>query len=168
MPAPVRRTPGSPSLPVGAVAVRGNSGTATTTQRDSVAVTGHQFALTVEQLSRPPYQQGGRPCTLGISRLAGAPKAALVDVQADEYGGGRAEMHSALFARTMQALGVDAGYAVHLDRVPTVTLASVERHSHQHPRQLGVLLPAWMPPRRRVHPPMHNGHPPHVIELVRG
>jgi len=33
---------------------------------------------------------------------------------------------------------------------------------------LGVLLPAWMPPRRRVHPPMHNGHPPHVIELVRG
>jgi len=27
---------------------------------------------------------------------------------------------------------------------------------------LGVLLPAWMPPRRRVHPPMHNGHPPHL------
>jgi len=55
MPAPVHRTPGSPSLPVGAVAVRGNSGTATTTQRDSVAVTWHQFALTVEQLRRPRH-----------------------------------------------------------------------------------------------------------------
>ncbi|GAA3169277.1 hypothetical protein GCM10020255_056820 [Rhodococcus baikonurensis] len=35
--------------------------------------------------------------TLGISRLSGAVKAALVEVQSDEYGGGRAErMHSRL------------------------------------------------------------------------
>ncbi len=80
---------------------------------------------------------------MGIPRLAGAPKAALVEVQADEYGGGRAErMHSALFARTMQALGVDASYAVHLDRVPTVTLASVNALSMfaVHRRLLGALV----------------------------
>jgi len=80
---------------------------------------------------------------LSIPRLAGAPKTALVEVQADEYGGGRAErMHSALFARTMQALGVDAGYAVHLDRVPTVTLASVNALSMfaVHHRLLGALV----------------------------
>jgi len=80
---------------------------------------------------------------LSIPRLAGAPKTALVEVQADEYGGGRAErMHSALFTRTMQALGVDAGYAVHLDRVPTVTLASVNALSMfaVHHRLLGALV----------------------------
>ncbi len=67
MPALVGRTPGSPSLPVGAVAVRGNSGTATTTQRDSVAVTGHRFALTVEQLSRPRHSVTE---TVSVGRVA--------------------------------------------------------------------------------------------------
>ena len=55
-PAPVGRTRTS-SLLVGAVAVRGNARAAATTQRDSVAVTGHRSALTVEQLSWPPHQR---------------------------------------------------------------------------------------------------------------
>ncbi len=83
------------------------------------------------------------PHTMGIPRLAGAPKAALVEVQADEYGGGRPErMHSALFARTMRALGVDASYAAHLDVVPAVTLASVNALSlfAVHRRLLGALV----------------------------
>ena len=83
------------------------------------------------------------PHTMGIPRLAGAPKAALVEVQADEYGGGRAErMHSALFARTMRALGVDASYAAHLDVVPAVMLAAVNALSlfAVHRRLLGALV----------------------------
>jgi hypothetical protein len=47
------------------------------------------------------------PHCWAIPRLAGAPKAALVEVEADEYGGGRAErMHATLFADTMRALWV--------------------------------------------------------------
>ena len=84
------------------------------------------------------------PHTMGIPRLAGGPKAALVEVQADEYGGGgRAErMHSSLFAMTMRALGVDGSYAAHLDRVPAVTLASVNALSFfaVHRRLLGALV----------------------------
>lgn len=62
--------------------------------------------------------------TWAVPRLAGAAKAALVEIQADEYGGGRPErMHSALFATTMRASGVDDGYGAHLDALPAVTLA---------------------------------------------
>lgn len=64
--------------------------------------------------------------TLGIPRLVGRPKAALVEVQADEYGGGRVErMHSQLFASTMREVGLSDGYAHYLDDVPAVTLASL-------------------------------------------
>ncbi|MGZ4523623.1 MAG: iron-containing redox enzyme family protein [Mycobacteriaceae bacterium] len=84
------------------------------------------------------------PHTMGIPRLAGGPKAALVEVQADEYGGGgRPErMHSALFARTMRALGMDDSYAAHLDAVPAITLASVNALSlfAVHRRLLGALV----------------------------
>ncbi|MBB6349058.1 iron-containing redox enzyme family protein [Nonomuraea muscovyensis] len=64
------------------------------------------------------------PHTWAIPRLRGGPKAALVEIQADEYGGGRAErMHAELFATTMARLGLDASYGAYLDRVPGVTLA---------------------------------------------
>lgn len=66
------------------------------------------------------------PHTWAIPRLAGSAKAALVEIQADEYGGGRPErMHAALFARTMRALGLDDTYGAFIDRVPGVTLATV-------------------------------------------
>ncbi len=83
------------------------------------------------------------PHTLGIARLAGAPKGALVEVQTDEYGGGRPDrMHSALFARTMTALGVEASYAAHVDRVPAITLASLNALSYLalHRARLGELV----------------------------
>ncbi|MEV7971809.1 iron-containing redox enzyme family protein [Cellulomonas sp. NPDC089187] len=70
------------------------------------------------------------PHTWAIPRLLGAPKAALVEIQADEYGGGRPErMHAALFARTMRGLGLDDTYGHYVDRVPAVTLASVNMMS---------------------------------------
>jgi hypothetical protein len=66
------------------------------------------------------------PHSWAIPRLEGAPKAALVQIQADEYGGGDSGwMHSALFARSMEGLGLNSGYGVYLDRIPGVTLATV-------------------------------------------
>ena len=64
------------------------------------------------------------PHTWAIPRLTGRAKAALVEIQADEYGGGRAEwMHAALFATTMRGLGLDDTYGRYLDDVPAITLA---------------------------------------------
>ncbi|HEV7184861.1 MAG TPA: iron-containing redox enzyme family protein, partial [Leifsonia sp.] len=49
----------------------------------------------------------------------------LVEVQSDEYGGGRpARMHSAIFAKTMRGVGLDDSYGAYVDRAPAVTLAS--------------------------------------------
>jgi len=66
------------------------------------------------------------PHSWAIPRLSGPAKTALLEVQGDEYGGGRAErMHSALFAKTMRALGLDDRENAYLDRIPGVTLATV-------------------------------------------
>ncbi|MDQ0676910.1 hypothetical protein QFZ30_000292 [Arthrobacter pascens] len=70
------------------------------------------------------------PHTWAIPRLTGRAKAALVEIQADEYGGGRADrMHSALFGRTMRALGLDDRYGAYVDTVPAIALASVNMMS---------------------------------------
>lgn len=76
---------------------------------------------------RSAYQlKEADPHTWAIPRIAGPAKAAMVEIQADEYGGGRAErMHARLFADTLEGLGLDAGYGAYLDRVPGVTLATV-------------------------------------------
>ena len=83
------------------------------------------------------------PHCWAIPRLAGAPKAALVEVEADEYGGGRAErMHATLFADTMRAVGLDAGYGALVDRVPAVVLAVSNAMSlfGLHRRLLGAIV----------------------------
>jgi hypothetical protein len=66
------------------------------------------------------------PHSFAIPRLSGRAKVALVEVQFDEYGGGRAErQHARLFASTMEALGLDSRYGAYLDSIPGYTLASV-------------------------------------------
>ena len=66
------------------------------------------------------------PHTWAIPRLSGRSKAALVEIQADEYGGGRQDrMHSTLFARTMRGLGLEDRYGAYVDAVPAISLASV-------------------------------------------
>jgi hypothetical protein len=66
------------------------------------------------------------PHSFAIPRLSGDAKAALVEIQADEYGGGSAQrMHATLFAGTMRELGLDDTYGHYLDRIPGVTLATV-------------------------------------------
>ncbi len=76
---------------------------------------------------RSAYQlKEADPHSWALPRLFGPPKAALVEVQADEYGGGRAErIHAQLFADTLTALGLDATYGAYVDRLPGVTLATV-------------------------------------------
>ncbi|MDP9428251.1 MAG: iron-containing redox enzyme family protein [Actinomycetota bacterium] len=70
------------------------------------------------------------PHTWAIPRLSGRAKAALVEVQVDEYGGGRPErMHSVLFARAMRAMDLDDAPNAYLDLVPAVTLAAVNAMS---------------------------------------
>ncbi|GAA4263826.1 iron-containing redox enzyme family protein [Dactylosporangium darangshiense] len=65
------------------------------------------------------------PHTWAIPRLAGRAKAALVEIQADEYGGGRPErMHAELFRTTMRQLGLDTAYGAYLEAVPAITLAT--------------------------------------------
>jgi hypothetical protein len=95
-------------------------------------------------IHRSAYQlKEADPHSWAIPRLAGPPKAALIEIQADEYGGGQAErMHSALFATTMDALGLDSAYGAYLDRIPGVTLATVNLMSlfGLHRRHRGALV----------------------------
>lgn len=61
-----------------------------------------------------------------IPRLHGAAQAALVAVEFDEYGAGRAEAtHSRLFAEMMADFGLDPGYGYYLDAVTGHSLAAV-------------------------------------------
>jgi hypothetical protein len=78
-------------------------------------------------IHRSAYQlKEADPHTWAIPRLDGAAKAALVEVQADEYGGGEpTRMHSRLFADAMSELGLDSSYGAYLDAVPASTLATV-------------------------------------------
>ena len=64
------------------------------------------------------------PHSWAIPRLTGRAKAALVEIQSDEYGGGDpARMHSAIFAQAMRGAGLDDTYGAYIDAVPAVTLA---------------------------------------------
>jgi Iron-containing redox enzyme len=76
---------------------------------------------------RSAYQlKEADPHSWAIARLSGAPKAALIEVQVDEYGGGRAErIHATLFAKAMAAVGLDPRYGSYVERLPGITLATV-------------------------------------------
>ncbi|GLX35977.1 hypothetical protein Sros01_20500 [Streptomyces roseochromogenus] len=61
-----------------------------------------------------------------IPRLTGRAKAAMVAVEYDEFGGGRADrIHARLFADLMAGLGLDPTYGRYLDRAPAALLATV-------------------------------------------
>lgn len=76
---------------------------------------------------RSTYQlKEADPHSWALPRLSGSPKAALVEIQADEYGGGRTErIHAEMFSVTLEALGLDPHYGTYLEHVPGVTLATV-------------------------------------------
>lgn len=93
---------------------------------------------------RSAYQlKEADPHSWAIPRLGPRPKAALLEVQFDEYGGGNAErMHSTLFARTMEGMGLDPAYGRYLDRWPGITLATVNLVTGfgLHRRRRGALV----------------------------
>ena len=93
---------------------------------------------------RSAYQlKEADPHSWAIPRLTPGPKAALLEVQFDEYGGGSADrMHSALFAQTMEGLGLDPVYGRYLDRWPAATLATVNLVTFfgLHRRRRGALV----------------------------
>jgi hypothetical protein len=76
---------------------------------------------------RSAYQlKEADPHSWALPRLSGGPKAALAEIQADEYGGGDPRrIHAQLFADAMDALGLDSRYGAYIDRIPAVTLATV-------------------------------------------
>lgn len=78
-------------------------------------------------IHRSAYQlKEADPHSWVIPRLEGPPKTALLEVQFDEYGSGRADRaHAHLFAQAMKALGLDSAYGTYLDRIPGITLATV-------------------------------------------
>jgi hypothetical protein len=82
----------------------------------------HEFVV-----HRSAYQlKEADPHAWAIPRLSGPPKAALVEIEADEFGGGKPDrIHAQLFADAMDALGLDARYGAYLELVPATTLATV-------------------------------------------
>ncbi len=105
---------------------------------------GSRFHAAEIAIHRSGYQlKEADPHTWGIPRLAGRAKAAMVQIQSDEYGGGVSEeMHSSLFADAMSALGLDSTYGAYLDRLPAVTLATTNLISMfgLHRRLRGALI----------------------------
>src|SRR3954462_4956682 len=93
---------------------------------------------------RSAYQlKEADPHSWALPRLGGAPKAALVEIQTDEYGGGRPErIHATLFAKAMRALGLDDAYGAYLDILPAVTLRTVNLMSlfGLHRRLRGAII----------------------------
>lgn len=78
-------------------------------------------------IHRSAYQlKEADPHSWALARLGGRAKAALIEIQMDEYGSGRADaMHSVLFAQMMAGLGLEQRYGGYIDRLPGVTLATV-------------------------------------------
>lgn len=65
------------------------------------------------------------PASWVIPRIDGKPKTALVELQYDEYGGGRPErLHSTMFGDSLEGCGLDRTYGAYIDQVPGYTLAS--------------------------------------------
>lgn len=95
-------------------------------------------------IHRSAYQlKEADPHSWALPRLWGRPKAAMVEIQADEYGGGRADrIHAELFARTLRAVGLDDAYGAYVDRLPAGTLATVNLMSlfGLHRRLRGALV----------------------------
>ncbi len=114
------------------------------------SLSGHMLeAGTLDQvrefaIHRSAYQlKEADPHSWALPRLAGRAKAALVEIQADEYGRGvEHEMHAHLFADTMRALGLDDRYGAYLGELPGVTLATTNLISlfGLHRRWRGALV----------------------------
>jgi hypothetical protein len=120
-------TPRAPIGPAGVPAaltalIRADDGPALATYLQRAA-SAEQFGEFVAHRSIYHLKEAD-PHSWAIPRIGGRAKAALIEIQADEYGGGRFErMHSELFRTMMRGLGLDDTYGAYIDRTPAVTLA---------------------------------------------
>jgi hypothetical protein len=93
---------------------------------------------------RSAYQlKEADPHSWVIPRLEGAAKTIVMEIQYDEYGSGDpAWMHAELFRKAMIAAGLDGSYGAYVDRLPGVTLATVNMISlfGLHRRWRGALV----------------------------
>ena len=109
-----------------------------------VADHGTRWHLRELSVHRSAYQlKEADPHTWAIPRLAGEAKAAMVAIQAAEYGDGvAARSHAALFSGTMQELGLDPAPNAYLDTLPAETLRSTNAVSlfGLHRRLRGALV----------------------------
>jgi hypothetical protein len=65
------------------------------------------------------------PQSFLLPRLDGPAKVALAEIQYDEYGAGRPEqLHQALYAAALDAVGLDATYGAYVSEVSALSLAS--------------------------------------------
>ncbi|WP_410809413.1 iron-containing redox enzyme family protein [Micromonospora sp. 067-2] len=145
--AALRRLVGAPAVPPGGVAAglaelvaadEGPSLAATLQRRADLA----QFREFVAHRSVYHLREAD-PHSWALPRIGGPAKAALVEIQTDEYGNGQLDrMHSELFRRTLDRLGMDTDYGAHLDSAPAVTLATNNLMSlfGLHRRLRGALL----------------------------
>jgi hypothetical protein len=92
-----------------------------------VAERGHAGHLRELAVHRSAYQlkEADQHSNLIPRMPRGRAKAALIEIQADEYGNGiPGESHQELFARTMVGLDLDPTPGRYLDRIPAATLAT--------------------------------------------
>lgn len=63
------------------------------------------------------------PTAFVVPRLPTGPKAALMELQYDEYGGGNPHrLHTAMFTRGLEAMGLRSDYGAYIDDVPLEVL----------------------------------------------
>lgn len=83
------------------------------------------------------------PHTFAIPRITGRAKCALVEIQADEYGGGMpGRTHAELFKMMMAELDLDSSYGAYVECIPAVSISVVNTLSFfaLHRRLRGALL----------------------------
>lgn len=84
---------------------------------------GHLIELAIHRSAYQLKEADGH--TFAIPRLSGPGRAALIEIQADEYGGGvPGRSHAELFAAAMVELGLDPSFGAYVDQLPGTTLAT--------------------------------------------
>ncbi len=82
-----------------------------------------QQVLDLMRLRSVYHLKEADPTAFVVPRLPVAPKAALMELQYDEYGGGDPNrLHSHLFARGLEAIGLRSEYGAYLDDAPLEVL----------------------------------------------
>src|SRR5215203_3588362 len=136
--------PGLPSTDVAAALYEITGSAGGPSLSSFVAAQGTLAQVREFAIHRSAYQlKEADPHTWAIPRLTGPVKAAMVEIQPDEYGDGvERDMHQTLFGVTMRALGLDVRYGAYVDVLPGATLATVNLVSFfgLHRRWRGALV----------------------------